>query len=294
MPLTTACPYSPEISNDRYPGLSGVIFYRDIMTEFTFGAIGTVHCGGRYKFEAPRQGVFSSARAVIELKPEFSGETLRDLAGFDRIWVVFVFHCNLDAGWKAHVMPPYTPEQRKYSVFATRSPYSPNPIGMSCVKLEEIRDQRRLVISGHDLLDGTPVLDIKPYIPAADAFPEAAAGWHDELALPVWDLQFSEVFSVQADFLLRHGTPDMFNFCQVQLCHTPLDFSRRRVFPVGGDRYELGCRTWRIIFDIFPESMRIEIVSIRSNYTAAELLPGADDRYGDKEIHRKFLSAFVS
>ena len=263
------------------------------MDRFSFEAIGQVRCDGRYKFEAPRQGVFSSARAVIELNPEFAGDAVKDLADFDRIWVIFVFDRNIHASWKAHVTPPYTPENRKYSLFATRSPYRPNPIGMSCVKLDRIENGRRLFISEHDLLDDTPVLDIKPYIPKADAFPDAAAGWHDELALPVWNLQFGEVFSEQAEFLLRNGAPDMVNFCQVQLSHTPLDSSRRRVKEIAPGVYELGCRTWRIKFLVFPEDKRIEIVSIRSNYCADELLPEAGDRYGDKELHRKYLRVFA-
>lgn len=262
------------------------------MTKYSFNPIGVVRCGGRFKFEAPRQGAFTDAGAVIELKPEFSGEAVSDLAGFDRIWVIFVFHQNLDASWKVHVAPPYTPEPRKYSLFATRSPYRPNPIGMSCVKLDRIVDNRNLVISGHDLLDGTPVLDIKPYIPAADAFPAAAAGWCDRLKLPEWNIVFTPVFAEQADFLLRSGAPDMFNFCQVQLRHTPRDGSRRRLFKLSEQEYELGCRTWRIRFKLFAENMRIEVLSLRSNYTLEELLPEAGDRYADKDIHREFLRRF--
>ena len=262
------------------------------MDKFSFEAIARVRCDGHYKFEAPRQGVFSSARAVIELKPEFAGDAIRDLADFDRIWVIFVFDRNLHASWKAHVTPPYTPENRKYSLFATRSPYRPNPIGMSCVKLDGIEDGRRLLISEHDLLDGTPVLDIKPYIPEADSFPQSAAGWHDELVLPQWELQFSETFAEQAKFLLDRGAPDMFNFCQVQLCHTPLDSSRRRVKEIAPGVYELGCRTWRIKFHLFSKEQRVEIVSIRSNYRDDELLPGAEDRYADKELHREYRTVF--
>ena len=146
------------------------------MEEYSFHRIGTVHCDNRYKFEAPRQGVYSSARAVIELDPLYSGDAVADLEAFERIWVLFVFHCNLGKKWKPKTSPPYVPEMRKYSLFATRSPYRPNPIGLSCVKLEGIENKRNLIISGHDLLDGTPVLDIKPYIPQADAFPESSAG----------------------------------------------------------------------------------------------------------------------
>ena len=264
------------------------------MSDFSFCTIGTVRCSGQYKFEAPRQGIFASAQAVIELKPEYAGEALNDLAGFERLWVLFVFHCNMDKGWKAQVAPPYTPEARKYGLYATRAPYRPNPIGMSCVKLERIESNRRIFISEHDILDGTPVLDIKPYIPQADAFPNASAGWRDELVLAQWELEFSGLFIRQANFLLTGGAPDMFNFCHLQLQHSPLDRSRRRISEIAPGVYELGCRTWRIKFRLFEEHRKIAIDSIRSNYTAVELAPGAEDKYGDKELHRRFCREVFS
>ena len=262
------------------------------MKEYSFDRIGTVHCDGRYKFEAPRQGVYSSARAVIELEMQYAGDAVTDLAAFERIWVLFVFHCNLNRKWKPKTSPPYVPEMRKYSLFATRSPYRPNPIGLSCVKLEGIENNRNLIISGHDFLDSTPVLDIKPYIPQADAFPEAAAGWRDELVLPQWELDYSPLFCCQAEFLIALGAPDMFNFCQIQLEHTPLDASRRRLTEIAPDEYELGCRTWRIGFRVFQQAQRIEVRYVRSNYSAAELHPDSTDKYGDKEWHRAFLVEF--
>jgi hypothetical protein len=181
---------------------------------------------------------------------------------------------------------------RKYSLFATRSPYRPNPIGLSCVKLEGIENKRNLIISGHDLLDGTPVLDIKPYIPQADAFPESSAGWRDELVLPHWELEYALLFCRQAEFLIALGAPDMFNFCQIQLEHMPLDGSRRRLTVIAPNEYELGCRTWRIGFRIFPEKYRIEVRYVRSNYSVDELLPDSVDKYGDKALHRAFLAEF--
>ena len=263
------------------------------MSNYSFSAIGTVRCDGKYKFEAPRQGVYSSGHAVIELDSQYAGDAVADLAAFERIWVLFVFHCNLGKSWKPMTSPPYAPEARKYSLFATRSPYRPNPIGLSCVKLDRIENNRKLFVSEHDLLDGTPVLDIKPYIPQADAFPAAAAGWRDELVLPTWQLDYSPLFCKQAEFLLNIGAPDMINFCQVQLTHTPLDFSRRRLTEISPGHYELGCRTWRISFHIVPELQHIELISIRSNYRDDELLPSSFDKYGDKDQHRQFRLAFA-
>ena len=258
---------------------------------YTFNVIGKVYCDEQYKFEAPRQGVFSSASAFIELESCYGGDAIADLAGFERIWVVFVFHRNLEAQWKARVAPPCAPEKRKYSVFATRAPYRPNPVGISCVKLERI-DGRRLYISAHDLLDGTPVLDIKPYIPCADAFPEAAAGWHDELALPEWKVAYGEKFLQQAEFLREHGAPDMVNFCDVQLVRDPFNRKRRRVTVQVENDAVIGCRTWRLHFKFDAEKYHITMVEIRSNYREDELAPGCDDPYADKELHREFRRRF--
>ena len=90
------------------------------------------------------------------------------------------------------------------------------------------------------------------------------------------------------NYLLSIIPPDMFNFCTLQLSHAPLDSSRRRVTEIAPGVYELGCRTWRIKFLLCQDSRNIFIESIRSNYSAAELSPTSDDRYGDKELHRRF------
>lgn len=261
------------------------------MGSYSFKPIGFVRCAGQYKFEAPRQGVFSSSDAIVELESCYGGDAISDLAGFERIWVIFLFNRNVDAAWKARVMPPCAPERRKYSIFATRSPYRPNPVGLSCVKLERI-DGCRLFISNHDLLDGTPVLDIKPYIPEADAFPDAAAGWRDHLALPEWKIEYGSAFMEKAALLLELGAPDMVNFCEVQLVRDPLNRERRRIFALPGGEWEIGCRTWRLRFTAFPDELRIVMSDIRSNYRDDELTPGSVDRYADKELHRAFLRKF--
>jgi len=115
------------------------------------------------------------AEGVIELLPRIPIETLRDLEGFERIWVIYVFHLN--EGWSALVRPPRGPRVKR-GLFATRSPHRPSPIGLSAVRLLAI-EGRSLRVRELDLLDGTPVLDLKPYVPYCDAFPEAKAGWVD-------------------------------------------------------------------------------------------------------------------
>lgn len=118
----------------------------------------------------------AQAEASIELVEGFPSEALADLAGFERIWLVFVFHRS--EGWKPQVRPPRGGGKR--GVLATRSPHRPNPIGLSAVELLAV-DGNRLHVRGMDLLDGTPILDIKPYVPYADAFPHARAGWIDAI-----------------------------------------------------------------------------------------------------------------
>ena len=118
----------------------------------------------------------AAAEATIEFVADFPAAAFRDLAGFERIWLVFMFHRS--EGWKAEVRPPRGGGKR--SVLATRSPHRPNAIGLSAVELVAV-EGHTLRVRGMDLLDGTPILDIKPYVPYADAFPGARAGWIDAI-----------------------------------------------------------------------------------------------------------------
>lgn len=141
--------------------------------EFTFPAIGIVHSCFKEKFGIPRQpGLASLAYAEIELLPPYDDRAAFDgLEGCTHVWVQFVFHANKREAWKAKVKPPRLGGNKTLGVFATRSPTRPAPIGLSVVRLRGIaeRDGKLLVqISGVDLLEGTPVLDIKPYVPYVD------------------------------------------------------------------------------------------------------------------------------
>ena len=118
----------------------------------------------------------AAAEATIEFVAGFPVAAYRDLVGFERIWLVFVFHRS--DGWKGEVRQPRGGGKR--SVLATRSPHRPNAIGLSAVELIAVSDGA-LQVRGVDLLDGTPILDIKPYVHHADAFPAARAGWIDQI-----------------------------------------------------------------------------------------------------------------
>lgn len=117
-----------------------------------------------------------SEPALIEFIAGLPASAYRDLEGFERIWLIFAFHRS--EGWKAEVRPPRGGGKR--SVLATRSPHRPNAIGLSAVRLLSV-EAGALRVSGIDLLDGTPILDIKPYVPYADAFPGSRAGWIDAI-----------------------------------------------------------------------------------------------------------------
>ncbi len=146
-------------------------------------AIAFVRSPYAQRIDAPHQPTVTEgtetgavAEARIEFVEGFPQEAYRDLAGFERIWLIFAFHRS--EGWKAEVRPPRGGGKR--SVLATRSPHRPNSLGLSAVNLIRV-EGRILRVSGIDMLDGTPILDIKPYVPYADAFPESRAGWIDEI-----------------------------------------------------------------------------------------------------------------
>ena len=151
-------------------------------TSYTYRPIGIVRTPYARRIDAPHQPTVvvgtetgSPAEATLELDALLPETVLRDLDGFARIWLIFTFH--LSEGWAPLVQPPRGPRGKR-GVLATRSPHRPNAIGLSAVELVAV-EGRTLRLRGVDLLDGTPVLDLKPYIPYADAFPGARAGWID-------------------------------------------------------------------------------------------------------------------
>ncbi len=124
--------------------------------------------------QAPHQPEAApDAEAVLEIDPEYR-KALHDLDTFDRVWVIFLF--DRSEGWTARVKPPRGGPKR--GLFATRAPHRPSPIGLTCAALDSVDvDGGRVRVRGVDLLDGTPILDLKPYLPRVDAWPDAGHGW---------------------------------------------------------------------------------------------------------------------
>ena len=147
--------------------------------------IATMHSAFPAKFGIPRQsGLVDTLRSTIVFQPEYRNpDALRGLEGFSHLWVVWVFSQAVRNTWSPTVRPPRLGGNTRMGVFATRSPFRPNPIGLSCVKIDRVEQHPELGpvihVLGADLLDGTPILDLKPYLPYADAHPEAAGGFTD-------------------------------------------------------------------------------------------------------------------
>lgn len=146
----------------------------------TIETIGRVVSPYTQKFGIARQpGLVPAAEVRIVLDPRFNEDSVRGLENFGYIWLHFIFHGVLDEGWSPLVRPPRLGGKRKMGVFATRSPHRPNHLGLSLLKLERIDCENgvSLICSGADLLDGTPVVDIKPYIPFVESKPDASSGF---------------------------------------------------------------------------------------------------------------------
>jgi tRNA-Thr(GGU) m(6)t(6)A37 methyltransferase TsaA len=144
------------------------------------------------KFGTPRQpGLVRGALAELKLRADLQPElALQGLEGFSHLWLIFVFHKNQSARYHAKVHPPRL-EGESTGLFSTRTPHRPNPIGLSLVEIVEIRGDT-LILQGVDLIDGTPILDIKPYLPEIESKPQARTGWTSEAEVPSITVSFSE------------------------------------------------------------------------------------------------------
>jgi len=169
---------------------------------FTFNPIGVIRSCFKEKFGIPRQpGIIPDVASTLELfTPYDRPEAFAELEGFTHIWLIFIFHQAMRDQWRPTVRPPRLGGNRRIGVFASRAPYRPNPIGLSVVALEKIECQENkcvLHLRGADLVDGTPVLDVKPYIPYVDALPQAVGGYAADIPVSSIEVAFSELAESQ-------------------------------------------------------------------------------------------------
>ncbi len=243
--------------------------------------IGTFYSSQKRPYEAGRQPDEHHAPGTVILEPQYEGG-LQDLKEFTHVWLLFLFNHNSD--FRLTVQPPRG-SQKKVGVFACRSPYRPNFIGMSALRLEKI-EKNILTVLGADLLNGTPILDIKPYIPEIDSIAEANAGW---LRVKKFDISFTDYALEQLDYLSTWGIANIKGFIIHQLEFSPTDHKRKRVKKLPQGLWELGYQTWRIHFDLGEDALVIH--HINSVYQAQELVDSTD-KYRDKAVHLKYLALF--
>lgn len=222
-----------------------------------FAPIGFIRSPYSDKFGIPRQpGLVTAAPARLELLPPFAREeAFKGIAGFSHVWILFVFHADcLDAGWRPTVRPPRLGGRETVGVFASRAPYRPNPIGLSAVEqlgLERTACGLALKLRGVDLLDGTPVLDIKPYVPYADALPQATSGFATPPPAVPLPVRFSERAQRDLEIADSDGQRGLHELIAQVLAQDPrpgyMDrYPQRREF--GIRLYDLNIR-WRIAHD---------------------------------------------
>lgn len=166
------------------------------MNEFSVNPIAIIHSPYKEKFAVPRQpGLVPSAHALLEILPPYNDiNAFSGLEDFSHLWLMFIFHKNeQQTKWNPMVRPPRLGGNKRVGVFATRSPNRPNPIGLSLVEFHGLLQQKGklyLQLSNIDLVDGTPVVDIKPYIPYADAKPDALAGFAQQKPDALMEVDF--------------------------------------------------------------------------------------------------------
>lgn len=246
--------------------------------------IGFIHSDFSTKFSAPHQpDMRKGGTSTIELLPQHNFEqALRDLAGFSHVWLVWWFHEN--PGWKPLVRPPRGPAVKR-GVFATRSPHRPNPLGLTAVELREVRG-RILTIGPCDLLDGTPILDIKPYIPEVDSFPHASTGWLESISnVPRYSVSLSTQAEEQIAWLREHFQVDFIDRVTQLLEVDPTPHRTRRILATPNG-FRMGCGGWRVNFTAQGAAVLIE--DITPGYPLSYLEDSSLTKIPDRSAQRAF------
>jgi len=222
-------------------------------------------------------------------------QALQDVDGCSHLWIIFGFHLNLNSNqnhnlnWKPQVSAPRS--NKKIGVFATRAPYRPNPVGLSLVTLIQVKGLT-LEIGPNDILNGSPIFDIKPFHPEYDIAPNAKIDWLDSATFKKNIISFSPFAESQLNFLETNGVTELRTFIIRQLEFDPTNKNKKRV-EQQPHYWVLAYRTWRVDFT-FSEN-KIGVLSISSGYTEQELLEFKNnytDKYADKNIHRLFCKEF--
>lgn len=242
------------------------------------------HSQQKEKYMAAKQSTLSfipNGKIVMNEGCNYE-QALKDLKGFERIWIIYWFHKN--ERWKTTVATPRGGKKR--GVFATRSPHRPNPIGISCVELLDIKG-RTLTIGTNDLLDGTPVLDIKPYIVYADAFNKSRQGWLEDSESEAYEIIFSSCANEQITFIEKHWDFPLKQTIEMRLKTHPYPLKNNRIKRRNDGSFALAMKTWRVSYRI--NDMTITIDDITSGYDMETLAGKKASRWDDVPLHQEFI-----
>jgi len=215
---------------------------------FSFEQIGTIHSPWKEKFAVPRQpGLIEDGGGELHLLPPYNQpEAVRGLEAFSHIWLLFIFHQTMAGGWRPTVRPPRLGGNARVGVFATRSTFRPNPVGMSLVELKGIRCGSQSVIlelGSLDLVDGTPIVDIKPYLPFAEALPDARAGFAQQAPAADMPVSFTPAARRQLE-THQHRYPQLERFIQQVLAQDPRPAYRK------GEEPDREYAAWLLEFNV--------------------------------------------
>jgi len=245
----------------------------------------------RVKFDAPHQPSDGrSERNVVELFPgRRLEEGLKDLKGFERIWLVWWF--NRNSNWRPLVTPPRGPAIRR-GVFATRSPHRPAPIGITSVQLLGI-EGNKIFVGNTDLLHGTPILDIKPYISSVDSFPDQRAGWLDEcrveLDKPVcYTVVMSYLACEQMEWLKAEWGIDFFTKARMILERTPERSRTHRITAPKDGVFRLSSGGWRLFFTV--EGKTVTVIGVAPGFPQHLLVQEGFEVIPDWEAQLAFMN----
>ncbi|MDF2785887.1 MAG: tRNA ((37)-N6)-methyltransferase [Pantoea eucrina] len=217
------------------------------MSEFAVTQIGVIRSPWKEKFAVPRQpGLVQDGGGELHLQAPYNQpEAVRGLEAFSHIWILFMFHQTMAGGWRPTVRPPRLGGNARMGVFATRSTFRPNPVGMSLVELKGIRCEKSQVIlqlGSLDLVDGTPVIDIKPYLPFAEALPDARAGYAQAAPEATMPVRFSAV--AQQQIQQQAHMPQLQRFITEVLAQDPRPAYRK------GESLDREYAAWLLDFNV--------------------------------------------
>jgi len=264
-----------------------------VENSLTIKPIGYIRTQKPLKFHAHHQPVEEAPeRNVLELLPDSNYEqALQDIDGFTRIWLIWWFHRNKT--WNTLVLPPRGPSKRR-GVFATRSPHRPNPLGITPVQLLGV-EGRTLILGACDLVDGTPVFDIKPYIPAYDNFPEEKVGWMDEVDArqqepPQFNVILSPLAQSQAEWLAKNWNIDFRPRMTEFLSRDPAPHRTRRIKRRRTGIFEIGCGAWRAVFTVDDKTVNVE--ALDAAYTERFLTSSERTDVPDREAQLAYIKVW--